>query len=49
MSVERLLDRLGEIRISAEHHGPPGERRYKHVPTFILRGLTWLHLEFDAS
>ena len=49
VSVERLLDRLGEIRISAEHHGPPGERRYKHVPTFILRGLTSLHLEFDAS
>ena len=46
VSVQRLLDRLGEIRISAEHHGPAGERRYRYVPTFILRGLTSLHLEF---
>ncbi len=49
VSVERLLDRLGEIRISAEHHGPPGERRYQYVPTFILRGLTSLHLEFTPA
>jgi cytochrome P450 len=49
VSVQRLLDRLGEIRISAEHHGPPGDRRYKYVPTFILRGLTSLHLEFGAG
>ena len=46
VSVERLLDRLGDIRISEEHHGPAGARRYKYVPTFILRGLTALHLEF---
>ena len=46
VSVERLLDRLGEIRISQEHHGPPDARRYSYVPTFILRGLSSLHLEF---
>ena len=27
-------------------HGPAGARRFKYVPTFILRGLTRLHLEF---
>ena len=47
VSVERLLDRLGGIRISAEHHGPPDARRYSYVPTFILRGLSALHLEFS--
>ena len=25
---------------------PPSDRRYQYVPTFILRGLTELHLEF---
>jgi cytochrome P450 family 150 subfamily A5 len=46
-SVERLLDRTTEIRISEEHHGPPGARRYQYVPTYILRGLTALHLELS--
>ena len=49
VSVERLLDRLPDIRISEEHHGPAGARRYSYVPTFILRGLTTLHLEFTPS
>ncbi len=48
VSVERLLDRLRDIRLSEEHHGPAGARRYRYVPTFILRGLSSLHLEFSA-
>ena len=28
------------------HHGPAGARRYRYMPTYILRGLTELHLEF---
>ena len=27
-------------------HGPPEARRYQYVPTYILRGLRSLHLEF---
>jgi len=46
-SVERLLDRTTEIRISEEHHGPAGARRYQYVPTYILRGLTSLNLELN--
>ncbi len=46
MSVERLLDRLGDIHISEPHHGPAGERSYQYIPTYILRGLTRLHLAF---
>ena len=46
VSLERLLDRMADIKISASEHGPPGARRYDYVPTHILRGLTRLHLEF---
>lgn len=49
ISLERLLDRTADIRISEELHGPAGERRYEYVPTFILRGLTKLNIEFDPA
>ncbi|HEX5144266.1 MAG TPA: cytochrome P450 [Mycobacterium sp.] len=49
VSLERILDRTTSIRISDEHHGPAGARRFNYVPTFILRGLTDLHLEFDLK
>ena len=46
VSIERLLDRMAGIRISEIAHGSPGARRYEYVPTYILRGLQRLHLEF---
>jgi cytochrome P450 len=46
VSIERLLDRMRDIRISEEHHGPPGAREYRYAPTYILRGLVALHLEY---
>ena len=49
ISTERLLDRMADIRISETAHGPAGDRRYRYVPTFILRGLTRLHLEFTPA
>jgi cytochrome P450 family 150 subfamily A5 len=49
VSIERLLDRTADIRISEAAHGPVGERRYRFVPTFILRGLTDLTIEFEPS
>jgi len=45
ISLERILDRTSEIRISESAHGPPGARTYRYVPTFILRGLVELHIE----
>ncbi|MCK0176582.1 cytochrome P450 [Mycolicibacterium sp. F2034L] len=48
VGLERLLDRTTDIRISENHHGPAGERHYNYIPTYILRGLTELHLEFDV-
>ena len=49
VGLERLLDRTTDIRISEAHHGPAGDRRYQYIPTYILRGLTELHLEFDLA
>ena len=46
VSIERLLDRMADIEISEAEHGPAGARRYEYVPTFILRGLRSLNLEF---
>jgi cytochrome P450 len=48
VTVERFLDRTRDIRINDAEHGPPGERRYEYVPTYILRGLRHLHLQFDV-
>ncbi len=48
VGLERLLDRTSDIRISESKHGPAGNRRYDYIPTYILRGLTELHLEYDV-
>ena len=32
-----------------EHHGSPGDRRFDYEPTWILRGLTELHIEFEPA
>ena len=39
VTINRLLDRLGDIRISESVHGPAGDRHYEYLPTFFLRGL----------
>ena len=49
VGIERLLDRTTYITISESKHGPVGDRRYKYIPTYILRGLTSLHLEFSVG
>lgn len=43
--IERLLQRTTGVHISEQHHGPAGARRFTFVPTYILRGVTDLHLE----
>ncbi len=49
VSIERLLQRTSDIRISEAEHGPAGDRRYAYAPTYILRGLNRLHLEFTPA
>jgi hypothetical protein len=40
---------MADIRISEAEHGPAGARRFQYAPTYILRGLTRLHLEFTPT
>jgi cytochrome P450 len=47
VSIERLLARMGNIRLSEAHHGPESDRKYFYEPTYILRAMRSLHLEFD--
>ena len=49
VAIERLLDRMHDIRIDEERHGPPDARRYAYAPTYILRGLNRLHLTFAPA
>jgi len=49
VSIERLLERTADIGISEAHHGPPGDRHYQYMPTYILRGLTQLYLELTPA
>ena len=49
VAIERLLDRTRDIRVSEEHHGPAGARRFDYAPTYILRGLNRLHIEYTPA
>jgi cytochrome P450 family 150 subfamily A5 len=49
VSIERILDRMQDIRVSEEKHGPAGARRYDYAPTYILRGLRRLYLDFEPA
>jgi len=49
ISLERILARVHDIRLSDEHHGPAGARRFAYEPTWVLRGLSRLHLEFTPT
>jgi hypothetical protein len=40
---------MSDIRISETEHGPLGQRTYHYEPTFLLRGLTQLHIEFTPT
>jgi cytochrome P450 len=47
ITIERLFDRLDDITISAAEHGPPTARPWTYIPSYILRGVQALHLEFS--
>jgi cytochrome P450 len=49
VSIERILDRMRDIRLSEEHHGPPEDRHFEYEPTWVLRGLHQLHIEFTPA
>jgi cytochrome P450 family 150 subfamily A5 len=47
VALNRMFDRTSDIRIDEAVHGPRSARKYAYLPTFILRGLTHINLEFD--
>jgi NAD(P)-dependent dehydrogenase (short-subunit alcohol dehydrogenase family) len=49
ITLERFLDRMADIRISEAEHGPPNARHYDYEPTYLLRGLSALHIEFNRA
>jgi len=49
VSIERILDRLSDIAIDDQAHGPASNRQYSFDPTFLLRGLSELHLTFTPQ
>jgi cytochrome P450 len=49
VSIERILGRMRDITISESEHGPADARRYDYAPTYILRGLSRLYLEFTPA
>jgi cytochrome P450 len=48
VTLNRMLDRMRDIRLAEQHHGPDDARRFAYAPTYVLRGLETLHLEFTA-
>jgi cytochrome P450 len=49
VAIERILARTSDIRISERAHGPVGARQFRFMPSFVLRGLSSLTLEFDPG
>jgi len=47
IAIERLLTRTTDLRISEEHHGLPGARRYRFEPTYTFRSLRDLYIELS--
>jgi len=47
ITIERLLRRTRNIRLSEAHHGPAADRRFSYEPTWMLRAMEELHIQFD--
>ncbi len=46
ISLESILDRLGTIELDPVQHGPPDDRRFRYMPTYVFRALQQLDLRF---
>lgn len=49
VTMNRFLDRTRDFAVSEVVHGPIDSRQYAYEPTFLLRGLTELHIEFTPA
>lgn len=46
---DRFLEHTAGMTLSAEHHGADGARRLDYEPSYIVRGLTELHVELTPA
>jgi cytochrome P450 len=49
ITLNRMLDRMRDITIGEAKHGADDDRHYNYEPTFLLRGLTELHIEYEQA
>ncbi|MET8796008.1 cytochrome P450 [Nocardia sp. NPDC004568] len=49
VTLNRMLDRMSEIAIDENAHGPAEQRDYRYEPTFLLRGLRDLNITFTPA
>ncbi|OBI85794.1 cytochrome P450 [Mycobacterium sp. 1245805.9] len=49
ITINRLLDRTRDLVISEAKHGPLTRRKFRYSSTFLLRGLSELHIEFTPA
>ena len=49
VAIACLLDRMLDITLSAEHHGPVEHRHFDYMPTYFLRALESLYIEFTPA
>ena len=47
--LNAFFDHTSEITFNEAAHGKPGDRRYKFEPSFIIRGLDNLQVEFKSA
>ncbi len=43
--LNKFFDRTANLAISESAHGKPGQRHYQFEPSFIIRGLDYLHVD----
>jgi cytochrome P450 len=47
--LEQLLAQTTHFALSESHHGPAGDRKLHYEPSYIIRGLEELHVEFSRA
>jgi cytochrome P450 len=47
--LEKFLQHTTAIDVDQEKHGPPGNRNYDYESSFIIRGLSAMHLKMTAA
>lgn len=47
--LEKFLQHTATIEVDQEKHGPPGNRNYDYESSFIIRGLSAMHLKMTAA